>query len=142
MQYSLQTDVWFKYSTSLSLRNCSRYAMLSPCFVRFSVPLQTSKTGKESFIGVWGGVNRSRKRWGTHSLISKKNKKNKISPLVLCICLLIVFRILDVCLVDSMLDLYLCTVYLPILPSDLSILSSARNKIKIFASIIWILEFS
>ena len=77
----MQTDVWFKYSVSLSLRNCSGYAMLSPCFVRFSVPLQTSKTGKGSFIWVWGGgVNRSRKRWGTHSLTPKKNKKNKFSP--------------------------------------------------------------
>lgn len=75
MQYFLQTDVWFKYSASLSLRNCSGYTMLSPCFVRFSVPLQTSKTGKESFIGVWGGVNRSRKWWGTHSLTPKKIKK-------------------------------------------------------------------
>lgn len=138
----MQTDVWFKYSASLSLRNYSGYAMPSPCFVRFSAPLQTSKTGKESFIGVWGGVNRSRKRWGTHSLLRKKKIKKKISPLVLCLCLLIVFRILDVGLVDSMLYLHLYNVYLRILPTNLSILSSTRNKIKIFASIIWILEFS
>ena len=52
------------------------------------------------------------------------------------------FRILDVGLAGSMLDLYLCNVYLRILPTNLSILSSDRNKIKIFASIIWILEFS
>lgn len=78
MQYCLQTDVWFKYSASLSLRNCSGYAMLSPCFVRFSVLLQTSKTGKEFFIGVWGGVNRSRKRWGTPSLLPKKKKNLKL----------------------------------------------------------------
>lgn len=52
------------------------------------------------------------------------------------------FRILDVGLVDSMPYLYLYNVYLRILPTDLSILSSDRNKIKIFASIIWILEFS
>lgn len=52
------------------------------------------------------------------------------------------FRILDVGLVDSMLYLHLYNVYLCILPTDLSILSSDRNKIKIFASIIWILEFS
>ena len=71
----MQTDVWFKYSARISFRNCSGYTMLSPCFVRFSVSLQTTKTGKESFIGVWGGVNRSRKRWGTHSLSSKKIKK-------------------------------------------------------------------
>lgn len=76
MQYSLQTDVWFKYSTRLSLRNCLRYAMLSLCFVRFSEPLKTSDTGKNRSIGV-GGVNRSRKRWGTHSLLPKKIKKNR-----------------------------------------------------------------
>lgn len=52
------------------------------------------------------------------------------------------FRILDVGLVGGMLYLHLYTVCLPILPSDLSILSSIRNKIKIFASIIWISEFS
>lgn len=52
------------------------------------------------------------------------------------------FRILDVGLVGGMLYLHLYTVYLPILPTDLSILSSIRNKIKIFASIIWISEFS
>lgn len=45
-------------------------------------------------------------------------------------------------LAGSMLDLYLCNVYLRILPTSLSILSSTRNKIKIFASIIWISEFS
>lgn len=77
MRYSLQTDVWFKYSTRLSLRNCLRYAMLSLCFVRFSEPLKTSDTGKNRSIGVGGGVNRSRKRWGTHSLLPKKNKKNR-----------------------------------------------------------------
>ena len=55
---------------------------------------------------------------------------------------IVVFRILDVGLVDSMLYLHLYNVYLRILPTDLSILSSDRNKIKIFASIIWILEFS
>ena len=49
---------------------------------------------------------------------------------------------LHVGLAGSMLDLYLCNVYLRILPTDLSILSSDRNKIKIFASIIWISEFS
>lgn len=55
---------------------------------------------------------------------------------------IVFFRILDVGLVDSMLYLHLYNVYLRILPTDLSILSSDRNKIKIFASIIWILEFS
>lgn len=45
-------------------------------------------------------------------------------------------------LAGSMLDLYLCNVYLRILPTNLSILSSYPNKIKIFASIIWISEFS
>lgn len=55
---------------------------------------------------------------------------------------IVVFRILDVGLVDSMLYLHLYNVYLRILPTDLSILSSDRNKIKIFAFIIWILEFS
>lgn len=45
-------------------------------------------------------------------------------------------------LAGSMLDLCLCNVYLRILPTNLSILSSTRNKIKIFASIIWISEFS
>lgn len=52
------------------------------------------------------------------------------------------FRILDIGLAVSMPYLYLYNVYLRILPTDLSILSSGRNKIKIFASIIWILEFS
>lgn len=52
------------------------------------------------------------------------------------------FRILDIVLADSMLYLHLYNIYLRILPTDLSILSSDRNKIKIFASIIWILEFS
>ena len=52
------------------------------------------------------------------------------------------FRILDIGLAGSMPYLYLYNVYLRILPTDLSILSSDRNKIKIFASIIWILEFS
>ena len=52
------------------------------------------------------------------------------------------FRILDVGLAGSMLYLHLYNVYLRILPTNLSILSSDRNKIKIFASIIWILEFS
>ena len=49
--------------------------MLSLCFVRFSEPLKTSDTGKNRSIGVGGGVNRSRKRWGTHSLLPKKIKK-------------------------------------------------------------------
>lgn len=49
---------------------------------------------------------------------------------------------LYVVLAGSMLDLYLCSVYLRILPTNLSILSSYPNKIKIFASIIWISEFS
>lgn len=53
-----------------------------------------------------------------------------------------VLETLYVGLAGSMLDLYLCNVYLRILPTDLSILSSDRNKIKIFASIIWISEFS
>lgn len=53
-----------------------------------------------------------------------------------------VLETLYVGLAGSMLDLYLCNVYLRILPTNLSILSSTRNKIKIFASIIWILEFS
>lgn len=53
-----------------------------------------------------------------------------------------VLETLYVGLAGSMLDLYLCNVYLRILPTDLSILSSDRNKIKIFAYIIWILEFS
>lgn len=52
------------------------------------------------------------------------------------------FRILDIGLAGSMPYLYLYNVYLRILPTDLSILSSDRNKIKIFASIIWISEFS
>lgn len=55
---------------------------------------------------------------------------------------IVFFRILDIGLAGSMPYLYLYTVYLRILPTDLSILSSARNKIKIFASIIWISEFS
>ena len=105
MQYSLQTDVWFKYSSSLSLRNCSGYAMLSPCFVRFSVPLQTSKTGKESFIGVWGGVNRSRKRWGTPSLPPKK--KNKFSPWLYCICLLMILIPPESCFLESWILVWL-----------------------------------
>lgn len=54
----------------------------------------------------------------------------------------VVLETLYVGLAGSMLDLYLCNVYLRILPTDLSILSSDRNKIKIFAYIIWILEFS
>lgn len=45
-------------------------------------------------------------------------------------------------LAGSMPYLYLYNVYLGILPTGLSILSSDRNKIKIFAYIIWILEFS
>ena len=49
---------------------------------------------------------------------------------------------LYVVLAGSMPYLYLYNVYLRILPTDLSILSSDRNKIKIFASIIWISEFS
>ena len=49
---------------------------------------------------------------------------------------------LYVVLAGSMLDLYLCNVYLRILPTNLSILSSYPNKIEIFASIIWISEFS
>lgn len=53
-----------------------------------------------------------------------------------------VLETLYVGLAGSMLDLYLCNVYLRILPTDLSILSSTRNKIKIFASIIWVSEFS
>nr|DAF52162.1 MAG TPA: hypothetical protein [Myoviridae sp. ctPoO4] len=53
-----------------------------------------------------------------------------------------VLETLYVGLAGSMLDLYLCNVYLRILPTNLSILSSTRNKIKIFASIIWISEFS
>lgn len=53
-----------------------------------------------------------------------------------------VLETLYVGLAGSMLDLYLCNVYLRILPTNLSILSSYPNKIKIFASIIWILEFS
>ena len=53
-----------------------------------------------------------------------------------------VLETLYVGLAGSMLDLCLCNVYLRILPTDLSILSSDRNKIKIFASIIWVLEFS
>lgn len=77
MKYSMQTDVWFKYLARISFRNCFRYAMLYLCFVRFSEPLQTSKMGKNSSIGYGGGVTRSRKRWGTHSLSSKKNKKNR-----------------------------------------------------------------
>ena len=55
---------------------------------------------------------------------------------------IVFFRILDIGLAGGMPYLYLYTVYLPILPTDLSILSSIRNKIKIFASIIWISEFS
>lgn len=55
---------------------------------------------------------------------------------------IVFFRILDIGLAGSMPYLYLYNVYLRILPTDLSILSSDRNKIKIFASIIWILEFS
>lgn len=55
---------------------------------------------------------------------------------------IVFFRILDIGLAGSMPYLYLYNVYLRIFPTDLSILSSARNKIKIFASIIWILEFS
>lgn len=53
-----------------------------------------------------------------------------------------VLETLYVGLAGSMLDLYLCNVYLRILLTNLSILSSTRNKIKIFASIIWISEFS
>lgn len=53
-----------------------------------------------------------------------------------------VLETLYVGLAGSMLDLYLCNVYLRILPTNLSILSSYPNKIKIFASIIWISEFS
>lgn len=53
-----------------------------------------------------------------------------------------VLETLYVGLAGSMLDLYLCNVYLRNLPTNLSILSSTRNKIKIFASIIWISEFS
>lgn len=55
---------------------------------------------------------------------------------------IVFFRILDICLAGSMPYLYLYNVYLRILPTDLSILSSDRNRIKIFASIIWISEFS
>lgn len=55
---------------------------------------------------------------------------------------IVFFRILDIGLAGSMPYLYLYNVYLRILPTNLSILSSDRNKIKIFASIIWILEFS
>lgn len=55
---------------------------------------------------------------------------------------IVFFRILDIGLAGSMPYLHLYNVYLRILPTDLSILSSDRNKIKIFASIIWILEFS
>lgn len=55
---------------------------------------------------------------------------------------IVFFRILDIGLSGSMPYLYLYSVYFRILPADLSILSSGRNKIKIFASIIWILEFS
>lgn len=55
---------------------------------------------------------------------------------------IVFFRILDIGLAGSMPYLYLYNVYLRILPTDLSILSSDRNKIKIFASIIWVLEFS
>ena len=55
---------------------------------------------------------------------------------------IVFFRILDIGLAGGMPYLYLYNVYLRILPTDLSILSSDRNKIKIFASIIWILEFS
>lgn len=55
---------------------------------------------------------------------------------------IVFFRILDIVLAGSMPYLYLYNVYLRILPTGLSILSSDRNKIKIFASIIWILEFS
>ena len=55
---------------------------------------------------------------------------------------IVFFRILDIGLAVGMPYLYLYNVYLRILPTDLSILSSDRNKIKIFASIIWILEFS
>lgn len=53
-----------------------------------------------------------------------------------------VLETLYVVLAGSMPYLYLYNVYLRILPTDLSILSSDRNKIKIFASIIWISEFS
>lgn len=53
-----------------------------------------------------------------------------------------VLATLYVGLAGSMPYLYLYNVYLRILPTDLSILSSDRNKIKIFASIIWISEFS
>lgn len=53
-----------------------------------------------------------------------------------------VLETLYVGLAGSMLDLYLCNVYLRILPTNLSVLSSYPNKIKIFASIIWISEFS
>ena len=56
--------------------------------------------------------------------------------------LVVVLETLYVGLAGSMLDLYLCNVYLRILPTNLSILSSYPNKIKIFASIIWISEFS
>ena len=55
---------------------------------------------------------------------------------------IVFFRILDIGLAGSMPYLYLYNVYLRILPTDLSILSSDRNRIKIFAYIIWILEFS
>lgn len=55
---------------------------------------------------------------------------------------IVFFRILDIGLAGGMPYLYLYNVYLRILPTGLSILSSDRNKIKIFASIIWILEFS
>lgn len=55
---------------------------------------------------------------------------------------IVVFRILDIGLAGGMPYLYLYNVYLRILPTGLSILSSDRNKIEIFASIIWILEFS
>ena len=55
---------------------------------------------------------------------------------------IVFFRILDIGLAGSMPYLYLYNVYLRILPAGLSILSSDRNKIKIFASIIWISGFS
>lgn len=49
---------------------------LCASFVSLSL-LKQAIRAKNRSIGVGGGVNRSQKRWGTHSLSSKKNKKNR-----------------------------------------------------------------
>nr|DAK84975.1 MAG TPA: hypothetical protein [Caudoviricetes sp.] len=45
-----------------------------------SVPANKQDGQRILHRGMGGGVNRSRKRWGTHSLTPKKIKKNKFSP--------------------------------------------------------------